>query len=275
MHPTVRVAIEETLREWSTTRHAAATDEQRRAMARFYTSRPRRVLPVLVYGFLTAILLVSIMPALVARAYGFAATLGALALITGALLARNARAARPTLDELLAIAPAVRLTRVGRAYVESLVSLRALKLPRDTQIELEAGLDRLLDEEGRLIAMRDTGIGHVPRPAALEAEREALSARLAAEADPVACEALAHGLATLERRLSAARTLSGAGSRIDAQLEMIAQSAEDVRDGLSRLRSVPGEAVAAAEMDSVREALAHVQGHASALEAAVAEVRAL
>lgn len=137
------------------------------------------------------------------------------------------------------------------------------------------GLDRLVDEESRLLAMQGEGVGRGARPETLEAERDRLAARLAAETDPIAREALAHGLATCERRLAAARALSVAGPRIDAQLEMIAQSAGDVRDGLVRLRSAPGEAGMGIGMDAVREALEHVQSHAAALESAVAEVRAL
>ena len=274
-HPAVQAAIDEALRDWNSTYATTADEERRRSMGRYWALRQKRILPTVVYGGAGLLAFLFMMTAFEAGSVAVGASLGALFVVMEALFARSLRSLRLTMEELAALRPALRLSRVQGAYLDSRLMIRALSLPEDTAAELAAGLDRLVDEEARLVALRDEGVGRAARPDALEAERERLAARLGAETDPVAREALAHGLATLERRLAAARGLSSAGPRIDAQLEMVAQAAEDVRDGLARMRSVPGESGLGIGMDSVREALAHVQGHASALEAAVAEVRAL
>ena len=113
------------------------------------------------------------------------------------------------------------------------------------------------------------------RPEALAAEGGALRARLAATDDPLAREALAHGLATSERRLAAARRAAVAGERIDAQLTMIEQAAGDVRDALYRMGTASGGQEGTPDLAPIREVLLHVQGHAAAIEGAVDEVDAL
>lgn len=275
IHSTVQQAVDETLRESMNPAWAGIDDEGRRAIARYWRMRQRRIWPLFVAGFLALIAFLGMMTAFEAGTNGVGIGAGVAMLTMVAFMAAQWRQLKLTQEELAAVAPALRLTPIQRAYLDARLVLDTLDLPRDTQTELAAQLDQLVDEEARLRAMQERGAVRAVRPDEIEVEREGLRARLAAATDPPSREALEIGLRTCERRLESARHLSLAVQRIDAQLEMIGQSISDVRDGLLRLRLAPGAAGAAIELNPIRQTLSHVQNHAAALEAAVAEVQAI
>lgn len=250
-------------------------EEGRRALSRFQSSQQKRIWPILLMGIFALLLFIgmggSFDEGMVGVGLGFAAAL----LATVAFMVVQIRRVSVTMEELAVLSPALRLTRIQRAYLDSRLVLETLRLPADMERELTGQLTQLVDEEERLLAMKERGNVQATRPEEIEAERETLRERLAAATDPASREALEHGLRTCERRLASARGLSLVIQRVDAQLEMIAQSIGDVRDGLYRMRMAPEASTTSVEMDSIRETLEHVQNHAAAMEQAVAEVQAL
>jgi hypothetical protein len=180
-----------------------------------------------------------------------------------------------TTEELLVLMPALDLTPCQVAYAEAALALSALTLPAATADELWAQLNRLLDEESRLIAVRARGATGLTTPDSIAAERDEIRNRLEATTDPVSRDALERSLEICEGRFSASRDLSLVVQRVDAQLEMIAQSMRGMRDTLQRLITAPSEAGLGVDLEPLRETLEHARRHTTALEAAVSEVKTL
>lgn len=250
-------------------------EERRRAFVNFKRLRERRNIPVVVAGFLACAFFEA---ALFTSMGGWTFLRGGLALFSlGALAFAVGRGTRLGIGwaELDALGPVLRLSPIGRAYLDARLLLERLELSPETCAELTTGLDGLLDEETRLTGTRGRLGVRAAQPEAIAAEGEALRSRLAATDDPLAREALAYGLATSERRLAGARRSALAGERIDAQLAMIEQAAGDVRDALYRMGTVPGGSEGPLDLTPIRQTLLHVQDHAAAVEGAVDELDAL
>ena len=277
LHPVLWRAVEETVGSWGQPVMLAGEGETKRRVLRYTGLRNKKTAVPALGGCLGGFALFMaglILMGATTWLFGAVAWLGALGVL--AWMAVRLWAVRfASAEELATVLPVLELTQTQRSAFEAWLALEASALPEETKSELRAGLDRLVDEEARLDALSARGLGAAARPAAIAAERDGLRERLEGTADPDAREALAQALRTCERRLAAARNASAATERIDAQRLMIAQAADDVRDGLLRLGSAPARGAGGIEASSVREALAHVQAHAEALEAAVAEVREL
>lgn len=275
VHPILQENVDEALRFMMNPAWSSASDERGRALGKYWGIYQRRWWPPFASGLIAFFFLVATAATFGERDLGWGFGLGAITLALIAWTVVLGRALRMRMEELAVLAPALTLTRIQRAYLEAKFVMDELALPPDTKTELDAQLDRLLDEEARLLGMQSRGRVKAAGTAEIEAERNQLRDRLSSEGDPVSREALEHGLRTCERRLVSAQSLSMAGRRIEAQLEMIAQAIGDVRDGLHRLRLAPEATGGAIELDSIRETLEHVQNHAAALEAAVEEVQSL
>lgn len=112
MHPAVQAAIDEALRDWTFSGGVGGDDERRRATRHYWTLRQRRLAPAFVYGFLTLFLLLFTLAAFDATSSVAGTVLGVLAAGTSLLFVLSVRSLRLTMDELTALAPALRLTRV-------------------------------------------------------------------------------------------------------------------------------------------------------------------
>jgi hypothetical protein len=179
-----------------------------------------------------------------------------------------------TVAELKAIAPAMDLTPIQRVYTDALVAAAELKLPDDQYREIVGQLNRLLDEEARLNALRERGAGSPATQEEILRDRARIVARMEATTDSVAREALARSLEIADSRLRAAQELSLVGQRVEAQLEMIGQAIRGIRDSLLRLQTAPA-ASPRVDLDAVRQTVDLAQYHSQALEQAVEEVRTL
>lgn len=263
------------MREALTPAVLSTGDVGRRALLQFQGARQRRMVPMLLSSILALFLFLGMAGCFDDGLMGIGYTLLAALLATIGYMFIQGRRLKMTIDELALLTPALRLTRIQRAYLEARLALETLALPADMTGELNEQLTALVDEEARLLRTKELGVVQASRPEAIEAEQETLRERLASATDPASREALEHGLRTSERRLASARGLSLVVQRVDAQLEMIAQSIGDVRDGLYRMRMTPESSTTSVEMESIRETLEHVQNHAAAIDKAVAEVQAI
>lgn len=196
--------------------------------------------------------------------------LGLMAACGGAV-ALGIKGSRKHLDsrELELMMPALRLTPIQEAYSEALIALSALKLDAGAHEELIAQFNALLDEEARLLALRN------PRRSSgdVRVERDELRARLASTTDSFSREALQRSLEICERRVDASRELGMVDERVDAQLQMIAQSMRNFRDTLQRLQAAPVQS--GFNIDPIRDTIRQAQQHAQALEMAVREVESV
>ncbi|AIE86810.1 hypothetical protein [Fimbriimonas ginsengisoli] len=182
---------------------------------------------------------------------------------------------RITIDEFRALVPGLELTSTQRAYAEAAMVLSEIPLHSATKDDLWAQLNRLVDEEARLLAVRARGAVVETTPDAIAAERGEILSRLDAATDPVSRDALQRSLEICESRFRASRDLSLVVQRVDAQLELISQSMRSMRDTLLRLQSVPAETGVGIDLTPLRETVEHAHRHAVALEAAVGEVQTL
>ncbi|RYG21240.1 hypothetical protein EON82_19175 [bacterium] len=275
IHPCIQKAVDETMREAFNPALLSTGDEGRRALGQFQSLRNKRIWPMLLSGLVALFLFIGMGASFDDGLMTAGWILAAALVSTIAFMFVQGRRLAMTNEELVHLAPALRLTRIQRAYLDARTVLESLALPAEMESELTGQLTQLVDEEARLLAMKEQGNVRATPPEAIEAELEALRERLAAATDPASRDALEHGLRTCERRLASAQGLSLVIQRIDAQLEMIAQSIGDVRDGLHRMRMAPESSATSVEMVSIRETLEHVQNHAAAIEKAVAEVQAI
>lgn len=186
---------------------------------------------------------------------------------------RNLRAL--SARELKALAPAMDLTPIQRVYAEALVALAELKYPESQFQEIVGQLNRLLDEEGRLLQLKNRGAGAPATQEEIRAEGARISERLAATEDAITAEALRRSLEICENRLKAAHELSFVDERVDAQLEMVSQAIRGIRDSLLRLQTMPSASTPSIDMDALRQTVDHAHRHSVALEQAVEEVRTL
>lgn len=182
---------------------------------------------------------------------------------------------RLSTDELAALLPALDLSPVLRAYSEAALVLCSLNLPEDTADDVWKQLNRLVDEETRLRSVRERGALGLSTPAQVSSEMEEIRKRLDQSADPMTREALERSLEMCQGRLQSVRDLSLVVERVDAQLEMLAQSMRGMRDTLQRLSTAPSDAGLGLDLQPLRDTVEHASRHAQSLEAAVNEVRAL
>jgi hypothetical protein len=180
-----------------------------------------------------------------------------------------------TSRELKALAPAMDLTPIQRVYADALVALAELKMPEEQFQEVVGQLNRLLDEETRLLALRDRGTGTPASQAEIQKEHARISDRLAATEDSITAEALQRSLEICENRLKAAQELSFVPERVEAQLEMVDQAIRGIRDSLLRLHSTPAMTAPTIDMDALRHTVDTAHRHSVALEQAVEEVRTI
>jgi len=182
---------------------------------------------------------------------------------------------RLSTDDLAALLPALDLSPVLRAYSEAALVLCSLNLPEDTADDVWKQLNRLVDEETRLRSLRERGAVGLSTPAQVSSEMEEIRKRLEQTNDPMTREALERSLEICQGRLQSVRDLSLVVERVDAQLEMLAQSMRGMRDTLQRLSTAPTDAGLGLDLQPLRDTLEHASRHTQALEAAVNEVRTL
>lgn len=180
-----------------------------------------------------------------------------------------------TSRELKALAPAMDLTPIQRVYADALVALAELKMPEDHFQEVVGQLNRLLDEETRLLALKARGAGSPASQAEIQMEHARISERLAATQDAITADALRRSLEICENRLKAAQELSFVPERVEAQLEMVGQAIRGIRDSLLRLQASPAMSVPTIDMDALRHTVDTAHRHSVALEQAVEEVRTI
>jgi hypothetical protein len=185
---------------------------------------------------------------------------------------RSARKIKLTTEERAALSPALQLSRIERAYLDSWLVIDALPLADETKDELLAQLNGLVEEEKRLGFLAQKGVSPSASPEEISLERDRLRQKLETASDPTVREALLDGLQTCERRLTSARGLALAQERIDAQLDAIGQAIGDVRDGLIRMRLAPEMASHSLELEPIRQTLAQAKSHTAAIESAMEEV---
>lgn len=179
-----------------------------------------------------------------------------------------------TLAELEALIPALNLSPVQRTYVEALVALQKLSLPASTHNELVSQLNELLDEEARLLQVRERASEGIIAES-LPDQVDEIERRLGDTTDPVAREALVKSLEIARNRMAASRDIPVLVQRIDAQVMMIGQSVGSMRDTLTRLSMAPEPDANQLDLSPIRDAVQQAQVHASALESAVNEVQGL
>lgn len=182
---------------------------------------------------------------------------------------------RLSTDELAALLPALDLSPVQRAYSEAALVLSGLNLPEETADDVWKQLNRLIDEETRLRAVRERGAIGLSTPAQVSSEMEEIRKRLDQTSDSMTREALERSLEICQGRLQSVRDLSLVVERVDAQLEMLAQSMRGMRDTLQRLGTAPSDTGLGLDLQPLRDTIEHASRHTQALEAAVNEVRTL
>jgi len=182
---------------------------------------------------------------------------------------------RLSTDELAALLPSLDLSPVQRAYSEAALVLCSLKLTEETADDVWKQLNRLVDEETRLRSLRERGAVGLSTPAQVSSETEEIRKRLEQTNDPVTREALERSLEICQGRLQSVRDLSLVVERVDAQLEMLAQSMRGMRDTLQRLSTAPSDAGLGLDLQPLRDTVEHASRHTQALEAAVNEVQTL
>lgn len=178
-------------------------------------------------------------------------------------------------EELTALLPALDLSPVQRAYSEAALVLCSLNLPKETADDLWKQLNQLVEEETRLRAVRERGALGLSTPAQVSSEMEEIRHRLEQTNDPMTREALERSLEICQGRLQSVQDLSLVVERVDAQLELLAQSMRGMRDTLQRLSSVPSDMGSGLDLQPLRDTVEHASRHTQALEAAVNEVRTL
>lgn len=182
---------------------------------------------------------------------------------------------RLSTEELSALLPALDLSPVQRAYSEAALVLCSLNLPGETADDVWKQLNRLVDEEMRLRSVRERGAIGLSAPAQVTSEMEDIRKRLDQTNDPMTREALERSLEICQERLQSVQDLSLVVERVDAQLEMLAQSMRGMRDTLQRLSTAPTDASLGLDLQPLRDTVEHASRHTQALEAAVNEVQTL
>ncbi|AIE84595.1 hypothetical protein [Fimbriimonas ginsengisoli] len=182
---------------------------------------------------------------------------------------------RLSADELAALLPVLDLSPVQRAYSEAALVLYRLNLPEETGDDVWKQLNRLIDEETRLRSVRDRGSVGLSTPAQVSSEMEEIRKRLDQTNDSMTREALERSFELCQGRLQAVRDLSLVVERVDAQLEMLAQSMRGMRDSLQRLSTAPSDTNWELDLQPLRDTVEHASFHSQALEAAVNEVQTL
>ncbi len=200
-------------------------------------------------------------------ALAFAATL-----IVGAT--RGAR--NVTVGQYEALLPTLDLTAIGRAYVETMIALQRAGRPQAEADDTMRALNALLDEEARLLAMREaTGREPGDSFASLESERAALAAKATAAADAGAREAYGQSLSLLDERIDGLRAVDAGRERLDAHLELLRQAVLATRDAARRLGTAPAAIGSDLATDSLRAAVALARAQTTETERALAELRAI
>jgi hypothetical protein len=180
-----------------------------------------------------------------------------------------------SVKELEAVLPLLELSPIQKAYAETLLAMEGIGMSDAEKDDLLGQLNRLLDEEERLAAVRLHGSDQPSTHEQILDERNRLMAKLEATTDDVSRQAFAKGLEICERRLAAANELSLTDERVEAQTELIRQAMCGVRDSLRRLRLSPRANIADLNLDHLNDSVFLAHRQAESLEAAVAEVRAI
>ena len=180
-----------------------------------------------------------------------------------------------TTDELKTLLPALKLTISQRAYAEAILALTKLKLPKDMENDLWEQMNRLLDEEARLITARQDAAAGGSSSEDAAREITELEAKIASTTDSVTRETLEQTLRICQARLHSGASIDVVVQRIDAQQELIAQTMRGIRDSLRRLQSSNTVKQGDLDIDSLRTTVAAAGQHADSLESAVREVRTL
>ncbi len=180
---------------------------------------------------------------------------------------------RLSTDELAALLPALGLSPVQRAYSEAALVLCSLNLPEETAGDVWKQLNRLVDEEMRLRSVRERGGVGLSTPAQVSSEMEEIRKRLDQTNDSITREALERSFEICQGRLQSVRNLSLVVERVDAQLEMLAQSMRGMRDTLQRLSTAPSNTGLRLDLQPLRDTVEHASRHTQALEEAVNEVQ--
>lgn len=180
-----------------------------------------------------------------------------------------------TPEELRAYLPLMSLSPSEMTYVEAVAEAFSPGADDALRTEVLPAMRRLVEESirlGRLEAQLAEGGSN-----SVQAEVDAMCTRLATIEDESAREALRHGIAIAERRLSSAISESSARERIEAHRAMIRQASLAARETVRRLRLSPESAGSSSDLDlSALRASAEGAGReVAALEAAVQEMRAL
>lgn len=187
-------------------------------------------------------------------------------------LRRNSR--ELTARELQVILPALEITPIQRAYSEALVALSEANLDNEAYRATVLELNRLLDEEGRLISLRDPNLQGPASVDDVQGEIDAIKARLETATDEVTRRALTQSLEIADSRLKFASQHDSHGSRIDAQLELIAQAVRGVRDSVLRAKSAPKPSLAF-DVEAIRQRVDAAYQHSQAMDQAILEVQSI
>ncbi|MEZ0326458.1 MAG: hypothetical protein ACAH95_11175 [Fimbriimonas sp.] len=187
----------------------------------------------------------------------------------------NREKSKLTVKELRALIPILELTPIQRAYAESLLAMEGIGMSGSEKDDLLQRLNRLVEEEEKLLAAREEGGLQAGTRENILQDRANLIAKIEASHDELSRKSFAKGLEICERRLAAVDDLFLTDERVEAQLELIRQAMCGVRDSLHRLRLTPRASIADLNLDHLNDSVFHAHRQTEALEAAVAEVRAI
>ncbi|RYG65457.1 hypothetical protein EON77_18525 [bacterium] len=180
-----------------------------------------------------------------------------------------------TTDELAAYLPLLSLPPAEIAYAEALVEAYSPGADDTLRAEVLPAMRRLVDESLRLDRLE----AHLARGGSnsVQAEVDAMRARLLTLEDESAREALRQGIAIGERRLASSISESAARERIEAHRAMVTQSAMAARETVRRLRLSPDGVTSTSDLDlsALRASAEEAGREVASLEAAVQEMRAL
>ena len=186
---------------------------------------------------------------------------------------RNRRTVSP--EELKNLLPTLELSPLERVYCEAVIALAENReVPETGKQEIVAQLNRLLSAHVRLEEQRAgllDAMGNLQARADLEAERDALRAKMEAATDAVALGVLRQSLELCERRLENRTALEPGLERLDAQAEMIRQTLLSLRESLARLRAAAGP-LASPDVEDIKRSVEGITAQTRSVEQAVEEV---
>ncbi|MCC7102825.1 MAG: hypothetical protein IT206_07085 [Fimbriimonadaceae bacterium] len=182
-----------------------------------------------------------------------------------------------TIDELKVLHPALEMEPLHHSYCDAFIDLYSNpSLEEGHRKEILGQLNTLIDEDLRLRAQKKNlseNLATEDYRVKVDAEIARLTERVAASRDEVARKTLETSLEIAQKRRDRLGASEPMIERLDAQMELVAQTMDSMREVLIKMRNAPR--FEESDVDTLRSRVAQVQQQGQALESAYDEIQSL